>query len=160
MGNCRHLSLNGTWVSLGMIPVGGMKINSPACSPLRSWTSNSCHTCQNATWSIANSISGFMFCSTMTGHPSFRESLASGNPEQLILLRYSNGYTRIPCSPSPSLSSMESAHHIIVHVLFDSSGNPVFGDHMPYSKSSHIHLLMLITWHFLKTFMQVKIQIY
>ena len=31
---------------------------------------------------------------------------------------------------------------------------------MPYSKSSHIHLFMLITSHFLITFMQVKIQIY
>ena len=161
MGNCRHLNLNGTWVSLEMIPVWGMKISSPACSPLRSWTSNSwCHTCQNATWSIANPISWFHVCSTMTGHPTFRESLARPNPEQLILLRCFNGYIRIPCSPCPSLSSMESAHHIIVHVPFDSSGNPVFGDHVLSSKSSHIHLFMLITSHFLITFTQVKIQIY
>jgi len=38
-GNCTRRSLNGTWASLGMIPMWGMKISFVACSPVRSWTS-------------------------------------------------------------------------------------------------------------------------
>ena len=161
MENCSHLSLNGTWVSLEMIPVWGMKVSSPACSPLRSWTSNSwCHTCQNATWSIANPISWIHDLQHHDRIPNLERKFGKRWPRAINFIKIFQWEHQNALFSMPSLSSMESAHYIIVHVLFDSGGNPAFGNHMLYSKSSHIHLFMLISSHFLITFMQVKIQIY
>ena len=68
-----------------------------------------CFICQNTMWSTANPSPGLMFHSTIIGQPIFSASLVRGNPEQLMLLRYSTGYIRIPSAPCPSLSSIESA---------------------------------------------------
>ena len=49
------------------------------------------------------------FCRIITGHPILSVSFARGRLEQLIELRYSTGYIRIPSCPLPWLFAMESA---------------------------------------------------
>src|SRR5271163_3718242 len=51
---------------------------------------------------------GFRFLNTIIGHPTFSFNFESGNPEQLIELRYSTGYRSSP-SPLSPLFLIESA---------------------------------------------------
>ena len=103
----------GIWVSVGVRLMHEMNIVWPACSPVNSWTSNT------QQWfpilvmiphdPLQTPSLALRFHRIITRHPILSVSIARGRLEQLIKLRYSTGYIRIPSCPSPWLFGMKSA---------------------------------------------------
>ena len=92
-GNCRRQNSKGTWVFDGVKPRRGMNVVVPACSPVNSLTSKTrlLSRVTTARVPLQTPSPGFKFLNTITGHPTFNFNFESGNPEQLIELRYSTG---------------------------------------------------------------------
>ena len=92
-GNCQQINLKGTWSSEGDRLIHGIKIISPAWSPVRSQTSNTqfLHWVTIPLLPLQTPFAGLRFLRIMTGQPGLRASAASGRPEQLMELRYSTG---------------------------------------------------------------------
>src|SRR5271156_358810 len=92
-GNCRRQNSKGTCVSDGVKLSRGMNVVDPACSPVNSRTSKtrSLIRVTTARVPLQTPSPGFKFLNTIIGHPTLSFNFESGNPEQVIELRYSTG---------------------------------------------------------------------